>query len=72
MTNHVHLLVTPQTSQSIGKTLQSIGRRYVQHFNHRYQRTGEKNWGQTRIKACSRASLGTSMFIGWQGESWRD
>ncbi|OUS16065.1 transposase [Gammaproteobacteria bacterium 50_400_T64] len=40
MTNHVHLLVTPQTSQSIGKTLQSIGRRYVQHFNYKYQRTG--------------------------------
>ncbi|MEZ0122918.1 MAG: transposase [Candidatus Reddybacter sp.] len=40
MTNHVHLLVTPQTSQSIGKTLQSVGRRYVQYFNHSYRRTG--------------------------------
>jgi putative transposase len=33
MTNHVHLLVTPQTPDSIGKTLQSLGRRYVQYFN---------------------------------------
>ncbi|MEZ0149814.1 MAG: transposase [Candidatus Reddybacter sp.] len=40
MSNHVHLLVTPQTSQSIGKTLQSVGRRYVQYFNHSYRRTG--------------------------------
>ena len=40
MTNHVHLLVTPQTETSIGKTLQSIGRYYVQYFNHSYQRTG--------------------------------
>ncbi len=40
MTNHVHLLVTPQMETSIGKTLQSIGRYYVQYFNHRYKRTG--------------------------------
>ena len=40
MTNHVHLLVTPQTQHSIGKTLQSVGRRYVQHFNRSYRRTG--------------------------------
>jgi putative transposase len=40
MTNHVHLLVTPQTETSIGKTLQSIGRYYVQYFNHSYKRTG--------------------------------
>ncbi|MBQ0718730.1 MAG: transposase [Gammaproteobacteria bacterium] len=40
MTNHVHLLVTPQTQHSIGKTLQSLGRRYVQHFNRSYRRTG--------------------------------
>ena len=40
MTNHVHLLVTPQALDSTGKTLQSLGRRYVQYFNHRYRRTG--------------------------------
>ncbi len=32
MTNHVHLLVTPATESSLSKTLQSIGRRYVQYF----------------------------------------
>jgi putative transposase len=30
MTNHVHLLLTPEREDSIGKTLQSVGRRYVQ------------------------------------------
>jgi putative transposase len=40
MTNHIHLLVTPGSEQSIPKTMQSIGRRYVQYFNYRYQRTG--------------------------------
>ncbi len=40
MTNHVHLLLTPGTEASIGKTIQSVGRYYVQYFNHHYQRTG--------------------------------
>lgn len=40
MTNHVHLLATPDTDTSVGKTLQSVGRRYVQYFNHTYHRTG--------------------------------
>lgn len=40
MTNHVHLLVTPGSEVSLAKTLQSLGRRYVQYFNYTYQRTG--------------------------------
>jgi len=40
MTNHVHLLLTPHHKDSIAKILQSVGRRYVQYFNHVYQRTG--------------------------------
>jgi putative transposase len=40
MTNHVHLLMTPERDNSIGKALQSVGRRYVQYFNDSYQRTG--------------------------------
>jgi putative transposase len=40
MTNHVHLLVTPTQDDSVAKTLQSLGRRYVQYFNFTYQRTG--------------------------------
>ena len=40
MTNHVHLLASPQEEHSIPKTLQSVGRRYVQYFNDYYERTG--------------------------------
>jgi REP-associated tyrosine transposase len=40
MTNHVHLLVTPHTSEGISKMMQMIGRYYVQYFNQRYRRTG--------------------------------
>lgn len=40
MTNHVHLLVTPAADDSLSKTMQSIGRRYVQYFNFVYGRTG--------------------------------
>lgn len=40
MTNHVHLLVTPMEDNSIGKMMQSLGRYYVQYFNHCNQRTG--------------------------------
>jgi putative transposase len=40
MTNHVHLLITPQKDSSISKTMQTLGRYYVQYFNTRYDRTG--------------------------------
>jgi len=40
MTNHVHLLATPEFDDSIGKTFQSVGRRYVQYFNYSYKRSG--------------------------------
>lgn len=40
MSNHVHLLLTPSTEPGIGKLMQYMGRHYVQHFNHRYERTG--------------------------------
>lgn len=34
MTNHIHL-----PTESVPKTMQSVGRRYVQYFNFRYKRT---------------------------------
>ncbi len=40
MTNHVHLLMTPNTENGISKVMQSLGRRYVQYFNYTYDRTG--------------------------------
>ena len=40
MTNHVHLLITPNEAQSLSKTMQMLGRYYVQYYNYCYQRTG--------------------------------
>lgn len=40
MTNHVHLLISPKDEQSLPKTMQMLGRYYVQYYNYRYQRTG--------------------------------
>jgi putative transposase len=36
MTNHVHLLATPNTSDGISKMMQSVGRMYVRYFNKTY------------------------------------
>ena len=50
MTNHVHLLLTPQTKGGVSALMQSVGRRYVPYFNHQYRRSGTL-W-EGRFKAC--------------------
>lgn len=40
MDNHVHLLLTPNSTGAIGKVMQRLGRNYVGLFNVRHQRTG--------------------------------
>jgi len=40
MTNHVHLLCTPQEEGAVSKMMQSIGRMYVRYYNYTYQRSG--------------------------------
>ncbi|MBA1444514.1 MAG: transposase [Chromatiales bacterium] len=50
MTNHVHLLATPKSHDSISKMMQFIGRHYVRHFNHSYKRSGTL-W-EGRFKSC--------------------
>lgn len=40
MDNHFHLLATPATGEGLGLWMQSVGRRYVRHFNDRHGRTG--------------------------------
>lgn len=40
MTNHVHLLATPQHEHSITHMMQDLGRKYVRYINHTYKRTG--------------------------------
>ena len=40
MTNHVHLLLTPPSSEAVSRLMISLGRRYVQYVNKTYRRTG--------------------------------
>ena len=40
MTNHVHLLMSPETADGISRVMQSLGRRYVQYVNFEYKRSG--------------------------------
>jgi len=40
MTNHVHLLATPHTPESLPRTMQALGRRYVRYVNTIHGRTG--------------------------------
>ena len=50
MTNHVHILATPQTEQGVSRMMQATGRHYVRYFNHSYGRTGTL-W-EGRFKSC--------------------
>lgn len=50
MTNHVHLLVTPQDSGSISRLIQFVGRHYVTYVNHCYAKSGTL-W-EGRHKGC--------------------
>jgi len=40
MTNHVHLLVSPNSPPGIARMMQSLGRRYVHYVNYVYKRSG--------------------------------
>lgn len=50
MTNHVHLLVTPNTKSGVSKMMQSLGQRYVRYFNYSCRRSGTL-W-EGRYKSC--------------------
>lgn len=40
MDNHFHLLATPRRDGALSALMQGVGRRYVQFFNKRHQRSG--------------------------------
>jgi len=40
MTNHVHLLLTPESEHSISRMTRVVGSRYAQYLNKSYKRTG--------------------------------
>ncbi len=50
MTNHVHLLVTPDRADSASLMMKHLGQRYVQYVNRVYRRTGTL-W-EGRFRSC--------------------
>lgn len=50
MTNHAHLLVTPDNKESLGQLMRRLGQRYVQYINRTYRRSGTL-W-EGRYKSC--------------------
>lgn len=50
MTNHVHLLITPQKENSASLLMKHLGQRYVQYINKEYKRSGTL-W-EGRFKSC--------------------
>ncbi|HFC93265.1 MAG TPA: transposase, partial [Leucothrix mucor] len=51
MTNHVHILLSADKPSNISKFSQSLGRKYVPYFNHKYGKSGTL-W-EGRFKASS-------------------
>ncbi|MCU7850449.1 MAG: transposase [Candidatus Thiodiazotropha sp. (ex Lucinoma kastoroae)] len=50
MTNHVHLLLTPQTPAGASELMKHLGQRYVQYINRTYRRSGTL-W-EGRFRSC--------------------
>lgn len=50
MTNHVHLLLTPQRPDGAGLLMKHLGQRYVQYINRTYRRSGTL-W-EGRFRSC--------------------
>jgi putative transposase len=50
MTNHVHLLLTPEEADGASMLMKYLGQYYVHHVNQRYGRTGTL-W-EGRFKSC--------------------
>ena len=47
MTNHFHLLATPETDEGLPLMMQAVGRRYVRNFNDTLGRSGRCGKGDT-------------------------
>lgn len=50
MTNHVHILVTPQGDAAVSRMMQYLGRLYVRYFNQVHSRSGTL-W-EGRFRSC--------------------
>ena len=50
MTNHLHLLITPESKEQLAVFMQAMASKYVRYFNAKHQRTGTI-W-EGRYKSC--------------------
>ncbi len=50
MTNHIHLLLTPEDGSGCSLMMRDLARRYASYFNRRYARTGQL-W-EGRFRSC--------------------
>ena len=56
MPDHVHILATPGNTDSVSRTVQSIGRNYVQYYNECYNGTGTLWEGRYRATVVDEKS----------------
>ena len=65
MTNHIHVLLTPQDELGVSLMMRDLARRYATYFNGRYSRTGQL-W-EGRFRSClvdsARYVLGCYRYI---------
>jgi putative transposase len=50
MTNHLHLLITPESKEQLATFMQAMANKYARYFNAKHQRTGTI-W-EGRYKSC--------------------
>jgi hypothetical protein len=53
MTNHYHLLATPEDARGLPRTMKELGGRYVNYFNRKHQRIGTLWNGRYRAIAIT-------------------
>ena len=57
MTNHVHLLVTPEHATSVSRFMKNVAQRYTQRFNKKHKRTGSLWEGRFHSSIVDRGYL---------------
>ena len=65
MTNHVHLLLTPEDGNGPSHVMKQLGQQYVQYVNRTYQRSGTLWEGRFRSYPLGEKSyfLGCQRYI---------
>lgn len=62
MTNHIHLMITPQEDGSATGMMQSLGTRFVQYINGRYGRTGSLWEGRYKSTLVDTDAYGLALY----------